>query len=196
MHRCSPMAEAQGLGRKNLWPCACSRSSAGSCFTPASQASLSGRFASCPHHLVIPSVLRAAGSSHTRRQRAGQACAAAWLQLRAGSTLLAGGLAVCRLALVKPLQDSLIPLPFTLIPESPPLNPRSEVPAPSMTPLAEQVRATRGFWTHEAPRVRALAGQALAPLFRRAPDKALRGGLRALVAGVHRLSPTMFGPLS
>ena len=57
------------------------------------------------------------------------------------------------------------------------------------TLLAEQVKATRGFWTHEAPRVRALAGQALAPLFRRAPDKALRGGLRALVAGVHRLDP-------
>ena len=31
--------------------------------------------------------------------------------------------------------------------------------------------------------MRALAGQALAPLFRKSPEKALRGGLRALVAG-------------
>ena len=50
--------------------------------------------------------------------------------------------------------------------------------------LPGQVKATRGFWTHEAPHVRVLAGQALAPLFRRAPDKALRAGLRGLVAGV------------
>ena len=40
---------------------------------PASQGSLTGRSVPCPHNLVTPSVLRAAGSSLTRTRGAGQA---------------------------------------------------------------------------------------------------------------------------
>ena len=55
---------------------------------------------------------------------------------------------------------------------------------PLASQLPDTLKATRGFWAHEAERVRQLAGQALAPLLRRAPERALRKGIRALVAGM------------